>query len=220
MLAPGHQDLPAVVYHYTSLEGLLGIVQSRSIWATAVSYLNDSSERDCVVSAVTDRLTSTNPDDEIIRSLREHNGESRSDYKYEITNFAREQFVCSFSRTGDSLSHWRGYCPQQSGVAIGFKTAALRQARTETTRNHYDSDKSVFFGKVRYLNRDNMSEIDDIIATTKRVAERQSQQRTQTLKHALRDSLMLRACTYKDYSFSSEDEFRLLLGSLMFRERD
>ena len=41
--------LTAVLYHYTSLEGLLGILdikssQPQSIWATNIFYLNDASE--------------------------------------------------------------------------------------------------------------------------------------------------------------------------------
>jgi len=33
-----------LVFHYTSLEGLLGIIESKSIWATNVLYMNDASE--------------------------------------------------------------------------------------------------------------------------------------------------------------------------------
>lgn len=33
-----------ILYHYTSLEGLMGIIESKSIWATNVLYLNDASE--------------------------------------------------------------------------------------------------------------------------------------------------------------------------------
>jgi len=33
-----------IIYHYTSLQGLLGIIESRSIWTTNIIYLNDTSE--------------------------------------------------------------------------------------------------------------------------------------------------------------------------------
>ncbi|GAF99954.1 unnamed protein product, partial [marine sediment metagenome] len=33
-----------IVYHYTSLEGLIGIINSQRIWATDILYLNDASE--------------------------------------------------------------------------------------------------------------------------------------------------------------------------------
>src|SRR5438876_12190342 len=35
---------PEFLYHYTSQDGLLGIVKSRSLWATNISHLNDSTE--------------------------------------------------------------------------------------------------------------------------------------------------------------------------------
>jgi hypothetical protein len=36
--------LPARVYHYTSTDGLLGILDSGHLWATDLRYLNDTSE--------------------------------------------------------------------------------------------------------------------------------------------------------------------------------
>lgn len=35
---------PRTLYHYTSDSGLLGIIETKSIWATNVRYLNDSKE--------------------------------------------------------------------------------------------------------------------------------------------------------------------------------
>jgi len=32
-----------LLYHYTSLEGLLGIIECKSIWASKILYLNDAS---------------------------------------------------------------------------------------------------------------------------------------------------------------------------------
>ena len=33
-----------VLYHYTSLSGLLGIIENKCIWASDIRYLNDSNE--------------------------------------------------------------------------------------------------------------------------------------------------------------------------------
>jgi hypothetical protein len=38
--------VPPLLYHYTDATGLLGIVQSRAIWATHIRYLNDAQEFD------------------------------------------------------------------------------------------------------------------------------------------------------------------------------
>jgi hypothetical protein len=37
---------PEVVYHYTTMETMKKIVDSESIWATSLNYLNDASEGD------------------------------------------------------------------------------------------------------------------------------------------------------------------------------
>jgi hypothetical protein len=37
--------LPHLLHHYTSFAGLAGIVNARSVWATMIHYLNDSSTR-------------------------------------------------------------------------------------------------------------------------------------------------------------------------------
>ena len=48
-------ELPEVVYHYTSVETLMKIVESSSIWATSTRYLNDISEVVHYVSCVSRR---------------------------------------------------------------------------------------------------------------------------------------------------------------------
>src|SRR5664280_720143 len=45
-------DLPDVVYHYTSLDAMTKIIETGTLWCTAISYLNDFSERQMVRSAV------------------------------------------------------------------------------------------------------------------------------------------------------------------------
>jgi hypothetical protein len=35
---------PIVIYHYTDINGLLGMIEKGKIWATHVSRLNDSSK--------------------------------------------------------------------------------------------------------------------------------------------------------------------------------
>ena len=43
---------PDVVYHYTSAATLLKIVESESIWATNLQYLNDITESTHCISAL------------------------------------------------------------------------------------------------------------------------------------------------------------------------
>ena len=38
------QRPPEILYHYTTQEGLLGIIKDKVIWATHTQYLNDQAE--------------------------------------------------------------------------------------------------------------------------------------------------------------------------------
>ena len=35
---------PAILYHYTTQQGLLGIIRDKEIWASHTQYLNDARE--------------------------------------------------------------------------------------------------------------------------------------------------------------------------------
>src|ERR1700756_2182500 len=48
-------SIPDVVYHYTSMNGLLGIIEG-CIWATSILYLNDISEYNHFLTLVKTRL--------------------------------------------------------------------------------------------------------------------------------------------------------------------
>ena len=47
---------PEVVYHYTTMDTMIKIVSSNSIWATSINYLNDVSERDHFRCLIRDRI--------------------------------------------------------------------------------------------------------------------------------------------------------------------
>ena len=50
---------PDILYHYTSAEGLLGIVWTREIWSTNVLYLNDTSELSHATEVLASELETT-----------------------------------------------------------------------------------------------------------------------------------------------------------------
>ena len=54
------------LYHYTTQEGLLGIVKSRSLWTTSVFHLNDSAEFDYTLDLAIGKL------EERVRDSGEH----------------------------------------------------------------------------------------------------------------------------------------------------
>ena len=54
----GTSVIPRVVYHYTSMDAMLGIVEG-CIWATNIRYLNDVSEYDHFLEACQGKTAAT-----------------------------------------------------------------------------------------------------------------------------------------------------------------
>ncbi len=121
--------IPSVLYHYTSAQGLLGIIRSRSVWATNIRFMNDSKEYGLALEladgAISERLSAATGacDQGLYHVLRESLEHAQS---FEI-------YVSSFSENGDQLSQWRGYCPGGTGYALGFAAEALRGGTPSVT---------------------------------------------------------------------------------------
>lgn len=106
------------VYHYTSIEGLMGILKTGSIWLSDYQYLNDKREVnhgvDVIKNAAKKILSKSN--NPVINELLETWISDLDDIKDRI-------YIASFSADGDSLSQWRAY----GSVAIGFRITDISQ---------------------------------------------------------------------------------------------
>jgi hypothetical protein len=118
----GSEKFPSTLFHYTTQAGLLGILKNRFLYATHIRYLNDSREYEYAAKLARDffeALTKSGTPDEktlatdVLQSL-------------DILNFLAPH-VCSFCKDGDRLSLWRGYCRENSGIALGFSTDGLKK---------------------------------------------------------------------------------------------
>lgn len=117
-------QLPDQLYHYTSFRGLLGIVKSKSLWASDIHYLNDEQELDFGLATIREVI------EERTKSARdEHDSMLLQELSSHMDNLARTKvLVASFSEVDDLLSQWRGYCPNGKGVSIGFYADDLDKA--------------------------------------------------------------------------------------------
>ena len=121
--------LPETLYHYTTPEGLIGIISSNHVWATDAFYLNDSEELIGGIRVAKAQL-------EKMRERATHeNQRSRIDWLLnDIRNLgtpgSMAAYVCSFSSERDLLSQWRAYC-KGGGFSIGFPADQLAQTVAE-----------------------------------------------------------------------------------------
>lgn len=114
---------PSHLFHYTSAEGLLGILKGKKVWATNLSFLNDAKEFEHAIEVTKTELT--------------HRAEGAMDeLEQEFIGRAlmwanmftpKEHYVFAMSKDPDLLSQWRAYCPPGGGFAIGFPTEQLQR---------------------------------------------------------------------------------------------
>jgi hypothetical protein len=117
---------PPVVYHYTNQAGLLGILQTGTLWATDVRFLNDSREFEHTLGLARLLLVIKRSE---VSSAEEQKLIDEWIGGLEIAKSVRV-FATSFSAHPDLLSQWRGY-GSDAGYAIGFGPESLRAAAGE-----------------------------------------------------------------------------------------
>lgn len=112
-LIPDVDHLPKVLYHYTTGEGLAGILRTRTLWATHIGYLNDATEFQHglrLIQAEIARLKQQGKTDPALID-----GWSAS-LRMALDVLV---YVAAFSTAPDSLPQWRAYA-RPFGFALGL----------------------------------------------------------------------------------------------------
>src|SRR5258707_3515022 len=182
---------PEFLYHYTSQEGLIGIITRRCIWASKIHYMNDSEEFSMALRLAKAELKK--------RSETEKEGYLRfrlKDFCYQIRQIKDINVcVCSFSAKDDSLSQWRAYSREGAGYAIGFKTKKLSKV---AANSHFSLHKCV------YAPIDQQTEINRLIEDFLAMPKDDS------VLLKFWEPMAMLAPLIKDNSFEDEKEWRLI----------
>lgn len=126
LLAPWfalHEQPPPRLFHYTTVEGLLGILRDQCMWATHSAYLNDPSEIVHAHSIIQQVLEDRS-------EVEEHPSAKellfRARYAINPDDGMYQYFVISFCEDADLLSQWRGYSNRGGGYALGCDTRKIK----------------------------------------------------------------------------------------------
>jgi hypothetical protein len=118
------------LFHYTTVEGLKGIIESNSLWATSAYHLNDSSEIEYGCHLVTDIL------DEWVKANQQPGTAPtipllaldlvKDSFGQPFSRVGRHVgiYVSCFCDNGNLLSQWRAY-GQSGGYSIGMLASGL-----------------------------------------------------------------------------------------------
>ena len=139
-----------LVYHYTTAEGLKGIIENRCIWATNVNFLNDVSEYHHGVEIVREEIKEFQVKQETLlaaeiepttlaswlaKSIIAGNIEQQlNSIDYSLWTFVASFFDSASPPTeaaaidaGDILEQWRAYGRDSIGFSIGFDKSELEK---------------------------------------------------------------------------------------------
>lgn len=109
------------LYHYTSLAGVMGIVDSGSLRATDIRFFNDAAEMkhaaDLLLTVIAQREVAGTSNPRLLPQLRKW-------LSHRLTDGHMLYVVC-FTASGNLLSQWRSYCPTAKGVSLGFDAVKI-----------------------------------------------------------------------------------------------
>ena len=171
---------PPVLWHYTSAQGLLGILKDGEIFASDSRFLNDKTENVRIWTLIRQRLkerVKLGNDDEFVKIVDEVAelmsaqkdkpfGDSVPALLVELQSLLavhkeEDVFVSCFSAEEDSLSQWRAYT-SGNGYAIGFSSEVL----SGLTDNSLLSGLPLCrFDSVKYVADEHRTALDGVINT-------------------------------------------------------
>lgn len=141
-MSKGSDDVPGLLYHYTSGEALLGILTSTSLWATDSAYLNDTREftfgREELAAAIRElakRIADRVPESPLHDSPAEIADHVRP-LADQVDGPLEGPYITSFCRHPDLLSQWRSY--GRNGYSIGFRSDALQTIAAPKAGRRYN----------------------------------------------------------------------------------
>jgi hypothetical protein len=237
------------LYHYTTWEGLLGILKNQNLRATHYKFLNDYSEivlfRDKLISLILpyvreayEKLVEDSPhiEKEInqeggLGQVIQHDTEGVVDAQYRVTG--DDIYILSFCgqhknphiNSNGLLSQWRGY-GAGGGFALVFSSKKLEEMlEIETKKFEYSP---MYFSDVIYSDdenrlREELSEDLSIIAdVVKLLFDYQKLDEKENLEAIGKAYYPFVNCIsrYKHYGFSEENEVRVVAFPTVLDQED
>jgi len=126
-----------VLYHYTSGTGLMGIFEGRAVWASNIHQLNDSSEFRHALDLAKIEIA------QLVSKSKDPHAAALGLWLTSLVDRCCKLsvYVACFSEIGDSLSQWRGYCPDAFGYSVGLDEEMLR---SEAVRQGFTLSRCIY----------------------------------------------------------------------------
>ncbi|MEQ8516332.1 MAG: DUF2971 domain-containing protein, partial [Chromatocurvus sp.] len=190
------------LYHYTTLTGLLGIVDSASLRASDIRYMNDSTELrhtlELLNQQVTRRILAGVDNPELLNALL--------DWLSHRVVSGPMLFGASFRANGNLLSQWRGYSVHGKGISMGM---APEHIMSRADAQAFQVTRCI------YARSEQVKLIDRIIDAVEALAadhntDTEQDQQWLDLFHRIEGDLLRIAAVLKHPAFEEEQEWRII----------
>ena len=173
------------VYHYTSADGISGIIDKHEIWMSNTAFMNDTTELKALEKA-TGIKDSDFTNDAVKEAWRRRGNRAGI---HEMNQY----YMASFSKKKDSLEQWRAY----GNFCIGFDATKL------AIKRHISLYECLY----------NEDAIREWILAEEKIPEWTSLPDEDQRNNAAYNLLYVASMKYKNKCFSTEEEIRLVATS-------
>ncbi|GEM_PF-1336419 len=220
--------IPKVLFHYTDINGLNGILSTRKFWATHFKFLNDKTEilyADKLITSIIQGYINK-IQDSWIRWVLEKTISTRENSLSLLDHINYDIYITSFSENGDLLDQFRAYGNDGAGYSIGVKPNELKQKKSGHVIFSYQQTELTFI-KVEYNPQTQKAlaekTIEETIKTLQQIVDSNlhSQKKNgDTIIERCRQIFVQLALFYKHPSFSNEQEWRIIQAKMGNKIRD
>lgn len=187
--------VPKKLYHYTSKNGFLGIIENKTLWASGILYMNDEKEAYIPLENLFEILEEDKNVD--IKERFEQIKNDFLDFYKAFIGF--ETYVISFSEKKDDLNMWRAYGDNASGICFEFNSESLLNA---LRKNQKQNQIELSLEKCIYDKQEQKNKIQSLLDSAKE---------DNALDASLFEKLLVFSTYFKHESFKDEQEWRIIV---------
>lgn len=208
-----------IIVHYTSPDGLKGIIENKTLRFTDSKYLNDKSEGQIIYDVIDNCLDEQKYNKNFVEDVKDilirklspsEQFRKMADnpcYKYRYFESKHTAFLCCFSFNDDSLAMWNYYTKNQNSIGfnLSFNKVNLMSKLRNVNSFAYLTAMPVVYDD------ENQNEIIKTILDDFYEMWNKTQKNKEAVIEYLADLIDSLKFCFKHNSFKHEEEFRIIL---------
>ncbi|MFM0752611.1 DUF2971 domain-containing protein [Paraburkholderia strydomiana] len=197
------------IYHYCDPQAFVSVMQTGKFWVSDARKTNDRRELAVFKELAFEHITELAALDGSVQIFA-----SQLDFHFDAVEGISNYYVCCFSEAGDSVPQWVAYGERGTGFAIGLDANAVREAIGAPMLDasyrdlDFEAQRSTWlFGPTIYAESGKKTE--SLLRALAKLIDKDGKLGTQPA----RDFIDRLCAFYKDQSFSTEREWRIIYNS-------